>query len=53
MHVSSLIAAIDAVVAGDAAAFDLLYEAANGHMPETATALSGAIVRQSPEEFSK
>ena len=52
MHVSSLIAAIDAVVAGDGGAFDLLYEAANGHMPETATALSGAIVRQSPEEFS-
>ncbi len=34
-------------------AFDLLDEAANGDMPMTATARSGAIVGQSPEELSK
>ncbi len=42
MHASSLIAAIDANIAGDPAYFDLLKEAA-GHMSMTALALSGGI----------
>ena len=42
MHATSLVAAIDANVAGDPAYFDLLKEAA-GHMPMTALALSGGI----------
>lgn len=42
MHAVSLIAAIDANIAGDPAYFSLLKEAA-GHMPMTATALSGGI----------
>jgi len=42
MHAVSLIAAIDANIAGDPAYFDLLKEAA-GHMPMTATALAGGI----------
>lgn len=42
MHATSLIAAIDANIAGDPAYFDLLKEAA-GHMSMTALALSGGI----------
>ncbi|HWC13800.1 MAG TPA: hypothetical protein VG929_04310 [Actinomycetota bacterium] len=49
-HVESTITAIDAVVAGDASAFDKLRTAA-GHLPHVATALSGAIVNQFPEKF--
>lgn len=41
-HASSLVAAIDANVAGDPAYFELLKEAA-GHMPMTAQALAGGI----------
>ncbi|MGV8913392.1 MAG: hypothetical protein ACOH14_12335 [Rhodoglobus sp.] len=42
MHATSLVAAIDANIAGDPAYFSLLKEAA-GHMPMTATALAGGI----------
>lgn len=42
MHAVSLIAAIDANIAGDPAYFDLLKEAAS-HMPMTAQALAGGI----------
>jgi len=42
MHASSLLAAIDANVAGDPAYFGLLKDAA-GHMPMTALALAGGI----------
>jgi hypothetical protein len=51
MHVESLTAAVDAVIAGDPAAFDLLYDAAH-HMPETATAFAGGIIASSPNQFS-
>lgn len=44
MHAVSLIAAIDANIAGDPAYFDLLKEAAS-HMPMTATALAGGIAQ--------
>ena len=47
MHASSLIAAIDANIAGDPAYFDLLKEAA-GHMPMTALALAGGIAAPKP-----
>ena len=43
VHITTLTAAIDALVAGDAQAFDLLQAAAD-HMPMAATALSTAIV---------
>ena len=49
-HVETTITAIDAVVAGDADAFDKLQTAA-GHLPGIATALSGAIAGQFPEKF--
>ncbi len=42
MHASTLLAAIDANLAGDPAYFSLLKEAAS-HMPMTATALAGGI----------
>ena len=42
MHATSLIAAIDADIAGDPEYYTLLKEAA-GHMPMTATAIAGAI----------
>jgi hypothetical protein len=42
MHATSLVAAIDANIAGDPAYFALLKEAA-GHMPMTAQALAGGI----------
>ena len=51
MHVESLVAAVDSVLAGDPSAFDQLYEAAHGHMPMTAAALAGAIATQMPEDF--
>lgn len=44
MHAQSLIAAIDANIAGDPAYFDLLKEAAS-HMPMTAAALAGGIAQ--------
>lgn len=53
MHVDSLLETIDAVIAGDANAFDLLYSSAHEHMPMTATALAGAIVAQNPEKFAE
>ena len=51
MHVDSLIEAIDAAIAGDASVFDKIYAAANGHMPATASALTGAISAQFPDKF--
>ena len=42
MHATSLIAAIDADIAGDPAYYGLLKDAA-GHMPMTALALAGGI----------
>lgn len=50
-HVESLIAAIDAVVAGSADGFSLLREAA-GHMPMTAAVLAGGIAQQFPDQFA-
>ena len=50
-HVASLSAAIDSVVAGKADAFSKLREAAS-HMPQTASVLAGAIVKQMPEKFT-
>lgn len=49
-HVTSLTAAIDAVVAGDAEGFSLL-RAAAGHMPMTAAVLAGGIAAQHPDQF--
>jgi len=49
-HVTSTIAAIDSVIAGDGKAFDKL-RIASSHLPGIATALSGAIVTQFPEKF--
>ena len=49
-HVQATLTAIDAVVAGDASAFDKLQTAAH-HMPMIATALAGAIVKQFPDKF--
>ena len=49
-HVATLEAAIDAVVAKKANAFDLLQSAA-AHMPHTALVLAGAIQKQYPEKF--
>ena len=53
MHVDSLVAAVDAVIAGDGKGFDLLYAAAKEHMPMTASALAGAIVEQMPDQFAE
>src|SRR3954453_9554615 len=50
-HIATLEAAIDAVVAKDANAFNLL-EAAAAHMPGTADVLAGAISKQYPKKFS-
>src|SRR4051812_31140464 len=50
-HVATLEAAIDAVVAKKANAFDLL-QAAAAHMPGTADVLAGAIQKQYPKKFS-
>ncbi len=50
MHISTLTAAIDALVAGDPEAFTLLQEAAD-HMDSSALALSGAIVAALPDTF--
>jgi len=50
MHVESLTAAIDAVVAGDGQAFSLLQDAAD-HMDMTATAIAGAVVEALPDQF--
>lgn len=49
-HIATLEAAIDAVVAKKANAFDLL-QAAAAHMPGTAAVLAGAIQKQFPEKF--
>ncbi|MFP5579017.1 MAG: copper amine oxidase [Acidimicrobiia bacterium] len=50
VHIDTLTAAIDALVAGDATAFDKLQAAAD-HMPMTANALAGAIVAAVPDQF--
>src|SRR5690606_32385864 len=50
VHVDTLTAAIDAVLAGSPEAFPLLREAGQ-HMPSTAEALSGAIATQFPDQF--
>ena len=49
-HVATLTAAIDALLAGDADAYDQL-KAASDHMPMTAATLAGGIVTQMPEQF--
>jgi methylmalonyl-CoA mutase cobalamin-binding subunit len=49
-HVSSVFAAIDAVVDGSADGFDLLAAAA-GHMPMTAAVLAAGIAAQFPDAF--
>ncbi|HET9024600.1 MAG TPA: hypothetical protein VFN64_08510 [Burkholderiaceae bacterium] len=49
-HIATLEAAIDAVVAKKANAFDLL-QAAAAHMPGTAQVLAGAIQKQFPTKF--
>jgi hypothetical protein len=53
MHVDSLVEAVDAVIAGEAKAFDKLYAASKEHMPMTASALAGAIVAQNPDQFGE
>jgi len=50
MHVNSLTAAIDAVLAKDPSVFPKLREAA-AHMPGTADALAGAIVASNSDKF--
>jgi predicted dinucleotide-utilizing enzyme len=50
-HVETLFAAIDAQAAKDPSQYAKLQTAA-GHMPHTADALAGAIVKQFPEKFS-
>jgi hypothetical protein len=50
VHISTLTAAIDALVAGDATAFDKLQAAAD-HMPMAASAIAGAIVAALPDQF--
>jgi hypothetical protein len=50
-HVDMTIEAIDAVVTGKGNGFEELREAAN-HLPNIATALSGAIVAQFPDKFA-
>jgi hypothetical protein len=50
VHVATLTTAIDALVAGDATAFDKLQASAD-HMPMAAKALSGAIVAAVPDMF--
>ena len=49
-HVATLETAIDALVAGDGNAFNLL-QAAAAHMPGTADVLAGAIQKQFPQKF--
>lgn len=50
-HVATLVPAVDAIVAGDSAAFGSLKTAA-GHMSVIAEALAGAIAAQFPDQFS-
>lgn len=50
-HVQTVLATIDAVIAGDGTAFAELKEAA-AHMPHTAEVLAGAIVAQFPDRFA-
>ncbi|HEU5082941.1 MAG TPA: hypothetical protein VFU14_06355, partial [Acidimicrobiales bacterium] len=50
MHISTLTAAIDAMVAGDGQAFALLQDAAD-HMDSTALALATAITGALPDDF--
>jgi hypothetical protein len=50
VHIDTLTEAIDALVAGDASAFDKLQAAAD-HMPMAAEALAGAIVAAVPDMF--
>ena len=49
-HVKTLVAAIDATIAGDADAFSKL-RVAGGHMSMTAEALAGGISTQMPDKF--
>ena len=49
-HVESVIATIDAVIAGDGDVFEKLREAA-GHMPGTAETLAHGIATQNPDMF--
>ena len=51
VHVETLIAAIDSVLAGSPEVYPQLQTAAQ-HMPHVAKALAGAIVAQQPEMFS-
>ena len=51
VHVNTLVAAIDAVLAKDPSVFPKLRDAAQ-HMPMTAEALSGAIVAANPDKFA-
>jgi hypothetical protein len=51
MHVSTLVEAVDAVLAGSPDVYTKLKAAAD-HMPGTAAALAGAISEQMPEMFS-
>jgi hypothetical protein len=53
MHVEQLKAQLDAYAAGDYAAAYEVEREAYAHMYETADALAGAIVAQSPEEFAR
>jgi hypothetical protein len=46
-----LIQVINSVIDGKGDPFALLYTAANHHMPMTATALAGAIIKQYPSRF--
>jgi hypothetical protein len=50
-HVNSLLGTIDQVIAGDASAFDSLYDSAHQHMPGTATALANGIIAANPDLF--
>lgn len=50
VHVNTLVAAVDAVLAKDPSVFPKLREAAQ-HMPKTAAALAGAIAAANPDTF--
>ncbi|HVM11717.1 MAG TPA: hypothetical protein VM638_04505 [Actinomycetota bacterium] len=51
-HVDSLVVTIDQVIEGKGNAFMSLYEAAQGHMPATASALAGGIIAANPDKFA-
>jgi hypothetical protein len=50
-HVTTLVAAVDAILEGDPSVYPKLQEAAS-HMPMTANALAAAIVAQQPDTFT-